>query len=128
MTFRIAAIVLLAGTIVACAVEVARLGRASDPQPSSMREISDPMAVELARCKALGPEAANDQACKSAWRKSRERFLAPGTPYQDRAIDLFPATLDPPARNPPSKIYLDHAPSDLRPDAGGKPGEDSEGP
>ena len=77
MTFRIAAVVLLTGTIVACAVEVARLGRASDPQPSSMREISDPMAVELARCKALGPEAANDQACKSAWGKSRERFLAP---------------------------------------------------
>jgi conjugative transfer region protein TrbK len=128
MTFRIAAMVLLAGTVIACAVDVARLGHGSDPQPSSMREISDPMVVELARCKALGPEVANDQACKSAWRKSRERFLAPGTPYQDRTIDLFPATPDPPAGNPPPKIYLDHAPSAPRPDVGGKPGGHSEGP
>ncbi len=69
----------------------------------------DPLANELARCKALGAEAANDAACKAAWAQNRARFLAPGAPYQDRSIQLFPAAPDVPKVVP--KIHLDRAPS-----------------
>jgi conjugative transfer region protein TrbK len=122
---RAAAVFLLAGSVLACAVEVARL----DPTPSlsAMDGNIDPLAAELARCKALGAEAANDDACKRAWAKSRERFFAPGTPYQGRPVDPFPATPDSPQPLPPPKIHLDRAPSDPQPNARSTPGMGSEG-
>jgi conjugative transfer region protein TrbK len=124
---RAAAAILLAGTVLACAVEVARLGRDSGPSTSATDIHVDPLAAELARCKALGAEAANDDACKRAWAKSRERFFAPGAPYQGRPVDPFPATPDSPRPLPPPKIHLDRAPSAAPPDAGSTPGPGSEG-
>src|SRR5438270_14090340 len=100
IVFRIATVLLLAGATIACAVDVARFHRDRQPSASSTSETSDPSAAELARCKALGVEGANDAACKAAWAKSRERFLAPGAPYQGRSIDPFPATPDVPAKAP----------------------------
>lgn len=122
-----AAIILLAGTVLACAVEVARLDRWSAPSVSAMEGNIDPLAAELARCKALGVQAANDDACKRAWAKNRERFFAPGAPDQGRPVDPFPATPDWPRPLPPPKIHLDRAPSASPPDAGGTPGMGSEG-
>jgi hypothetical protein len=87
----------------------------------------DPLAAELARCKALGAEAANDDACNRAWAKNRERFFTPGAPYQGRPVDPFPATPDSPPPNPPPKIHLDRAPSAAPPHAGSAPGTGSEG-
>lgn len=109
VTIRIATIILLAGTMLACAIDVARWHRDHEPSASSAIENRDPSAAELARCHALGAEARNDAACKAAWTKSRERFFAPGAPYQGRSIDPFPATPDMPA-NAPSQTEIDRAP------------------
>jgi conjugative transfer region protein TrbK len=51
-------------------------------KPSSA--IDNP-GVALARCKALGTEAANDAGCKAVWQASRERFLNAKEPYRDHA-------------------------------------------
>lgn len=47
---------------------------ANDP-PVQASPSTDDNAAELARCRALGREAANDAACKAAWQTNRERFL-----------------------------------------------------
>ena len=125
---RVGAIVLLAGTVLACAVELARQDRGAEPQASSPSENDDPLAVELARCKALGTEVTNDAACKAAWEKNRERFFASGTRYQGHPIDPFPATPDERIPKASPKIYLDRAPQAPQPHAGSQPGMNSEGP
>jgi conjugative transfer region protein TrbK len=51
----------------------------------------DNLSAGLARCKALGTEAANDTGCKAAWQASRERFLNAKKPYQDHAPYSLPA-------------------------------------
>jgi conjugative transfer region protein TrbK len=122
---RAAAVILLAGTVLACAVELARQDRTSESSVPAADDKMDALAGELARCKALGPEAAHDAACNSAWARNRARFLAPRAPYQDRSIDLFPATPDAPKASP--KVYIDRAPSARQPDGSSTPGIDSEG-
>jgi conjugative transfer region protein TrbK len=119
-----AAVILLAVTVLACAVELARLGRTSESSAPVAHGKMDLLAGELARCKILGVEAAHDAACKAAWAQNRAHFLAPGTPRQDRSIELFPATLD--ARKASPKIHLDRAPSAPQPD-NSAPGTDSAG-
>ena|SRR5215472_2814882 len=106
---RAAAVILLAGTVLACAVELARQDRTSESSVPAADDKIDALAGELARCKVLGAEAARDPACKAAWAQNRARFLAPGVPHQDRSIELFPATPDVPPAVP--KIHLDRAPS-----------------
>ncbi len=120
---RAAAVILLAGTVLACAVELARQDHISDSIPATDDRM-DPIAGELARCKALGAEAAHDAACKAAWAKNRARFLAPAAPHQDRSIQLFHATPDVPKGIP--KIHLDRAPSTSQSD-GSTPGTGPEG-
>jgi conjugative transfer region protein TrbK len=106
---RAAAVILLPGTVLACAVELARQDRTSESSVPAADDKMDALAGELSRCKALGAEAAHDAACKAAWAQNRARFLAPGAPYQDRSIQLFPAAPDVPKAVP--KIHLDRAPS-----------------
>ena len=38
---------------------------------------ADPLAAELTRCRKLGLEAADNQACEEAWAESRARFFSP---------------------------------------------------
>ena len=57
------------------------------PEPSAA---TDNLDGELARCKALGTQAAEDARCKAVWQASRERFLNANELYQDRAPDAFP--------------------------------------
>jgi conjugative transfer region protein TrbK len=121
---RAAAVILLAGTVLACAVELARQDRTSESSVPAADDKMDALAGELARCKALGAEAAHDAACNSAWARNRARFLAPRAPYQDRSIQLFPATPDVSQAVP--KIHLDRAPSTPQSD-GSTPGMDPEG-
>jgi conjugative transfer region protein TrbK len=121
---RAAAVILLAGTVLACAVELARQDQTSESSLSAVDDRMDPLARDLARCKVLGAEAAHDAACKAAWAQNRARLLAPGAPYQGRSIDLFPAT--PEAPKAPPKIHLDRAPSAPQPDGSAR-GMDSEG-
>jgi conjugative transfer region protein TrbK len=50
----------------------------------------DDLDGELARCKTLGTETANDAGCKAVWQASRERFLNANKLDQDRAPDSLP--------------------------------------
>ena len=40
---------------------------------------TDPLADELARCRAIGMAAIEDTACKAAWAENRRRFFAAGS-------------------------------------------------
>ena len=121
---RAAAVILLAAAVLACALELARQGRTLESSLPAAHDNMDRLANELARCRALGAEAAHDPACKGVWAQNRARFLAPGAPYQDRSIELFPATPDVPKGIP--KIHLDRARSTPQSD-GSTPGPDPEG-
>ena len=121
---RAAAVILLAAAVLACALELAWQGRTLEPSTPTAHDNMDPLANELARCKALGAEAAHDAACKAVWVQNRARFLAPSAPHQDRSIELFRATPDVPEGVP--KIHLDRAPSTPQSDVG-TPGTDLKG-
>jgi conjugative transfer region protein TrbK len=43
------------------------------------RPEADPLANELARCRAIGMAALEDAACKAAWAENRRRFFADGS-------------------------------------------------
>jgi conjugative transfer region protein TrbK len=120
---RAAAVILLGGTVLACAVELARQSRTLGSSTSAADDNMDPLANELSRCKALGAEAAHDTGCKAVWAQNRSRFLAPSAARQDRSIQLFPATPDV-AKGIP-KIHLHRAPSTSQSD-GSTPGMDPE--
>src|SRR5262249_14538197 len=94
---RAAAVILLSGAVLACALELAWQGRTLESSLPAAHDNMDPLANELARCKALGAEAAH----KTVWVQNRARFLAPSAPHQDRSIQLFPATPDVPAPSTP---------------------------
>jgi conjugative transfer region protein TrbK len=85
---RTAAVVVLAGAVLACALEWAHRNRTPAPSTATAHENMDPLADELSRCTALGVHAANDAACKVAWSQNRARFLARSAPYPDRSIEL----------------------------------------
>ena len=53
---------------------------------------------ELARCKALGAEAADDAVCKAIWQANRERFFESKKLYQDRVPNPVSATSTPQSR------------------------------
>jgi conjugative transfer region protein TrbK len=40
---------------------------------------ADPLADQLARCRAIGMAALEDAACKAAWAENRRRFFAAGS-------------------------------------------------
>ena len=44
--------------------------------------ITDPLAKELERCKALNEKAAADPRCEAAYKESRQRFFQPPSNYQ----------------------------------------------
>ena len=106
---RAAAVILLAGAVLACALELARQGRTLESSLPAADDKMDRLANELARCRALGAEAAHDPACKTVWAQNRARFLAPSAPHRGRSIELFPPTPEVPKGIP--KIHLDRAPS-----------------
>jgi conjugative transfer region protein TrbK len=109
---RTTAFVVLAGAVLACALESAQRNRTSAASMATAHDNMDPLADEFSRCKALGAEAANDPACKVAWSQNRARFLARSAPYPDRSIELFPATPDMPQGAP--KIHQHRLPSTQR--------------
>jgi conjugative transfer region protein TrbK len=121
---RATAVILLAGVLLACALELAQRNRTPAPSTATAHDNKDPLADELSRCNALGAEAANDAACKVAWSQNRARFLARSAPYPDRSIELFPATPDMPQGVP--KIHRDRLPSTPQSD-GSRLGTNPEG-
>ena len=96
MTFRIVirgvAYVVLAVALLATAIA---LNNRQYQPPGSLQDEPSPaidnLDAELARCKALGTEAANDAGCKAVWQASRDRFLNSKKLYRDRVTDSGPA-------------------------------------
>jgi conjugative transfer region protein TrbK len=127
LIIRAVAVMLLAGSAFACAVEVGRLGGDPDPSATSTSNNADPLASELARCNALGNEATNDAACQAAWTKNRQHFFATGTTQQAHRPGLFPALPNVPSPNAPPKTELDRAPSAAPPIAGDAPAATPQG-
>ena len=115
LVVRSLAIVLLVGSVVACAVEIGRLDQDTDPSMPPIQDRNDPLAAELARCKALGAEGVNDSGCKAAWAKDRERFFAPSPSHTTDSVRAAPQR---PSTKLPSEMFPDRAPSSLWPDAG----------
>ena len=105
---RTAAVVVLAGAVLACALEWAQRNRMPAPSTATAHDDMDPLADELSRCKTLAAEAANDATCKVAWSQNRARFLARSARYPDRSIELFPATPD---MQGVTKMHRDRLPS-----------------
>ena len=69
-----------------------------------------PSEAELARCRNLPPEKADDPACRELWAKQRLRFLAPGKTFDGagKPLDMFPSAPNAreqaaPASSPTSK-------------------------
>jgi conjugative transfer region protein TrbK len=120
---RAAAVILLGGTVLACAVQLARQSRTLGISTSVADDNMDLLANELSRCKVLGAEAAYDTACKAIWAENRSRFLVPSAPRQDRSIQLFPTS---PNVSAVPKIHSDRASSTPQSDVS-TPGTDLRG-
>jgi conjugative transfer region protein TrbK len=93
---RTAAVVVLAGAVLACALEFAQRNRTPAPSTATAHDNMDPLADEPSRCKAIGAETAKTPHARVAWSQNSARFLARSAPYPDRSIELFPATSDTP--------------------------------
>jgi conjugative transfer region protein TrbK len=102
---RAVAFFALAGALLATAIT---LSSRKDPSTQAAKTglpaaAAGAIDAELARCKAIGPEAANDAGCKAVWEDNRKRFLESGKPRQDKPIDPFPATPDGRAATSPAR-------------------------
>src|SRR6266852_3531244 len=57
--------------------------------------ITDPLAKELVRCKALHEQAETDARCQAAYKESRRRFLQPPSDYQPPPAHIDPDVPEP---------------------------------
>jgi len=57
--------------------------------------VTDPLAKELVRCKALHEQAATDARCQAAYKESRRRFLQPPSDYQPPPAHIDPDVPEP---------------------------------
>lgn len=112
--FKLIAMTLLVGSVVACAVETGHMPQGIEPSRLSMQDHGDPLAAEIARCHAVGADGANDSACKAAWAKNRERFFAPALGERREPSRAAPEKSLPKL---PSEMFPDRRPSSLWPDA-----------
>jgi len=71
---RLTAIALLGVAAVAAAIAANR-GSFAGSVGTSEAAAASPLSAELARCRALGIAAQDDQGCRQAWRASRRQFL-----------------------------------------------------
>ena len=102
MSFKIVirggAYVVLAVALLATAIALNnRQYKAASTLQTEPASAEDDLDGELARCKALGAEAANDAGCKTVWQASRERFVNGNKLYQDRAPVSLPPAFNEPA-------------------------------
>ena len=61
----------------------------TEPSPTTTA-----LDAELPHCQAIGPEAADDGACKAVWETNRRRSFESGKLYRDRVTDTVPAAPD----------------------------------
>jgi conjugative transfer region protein TrbK len=70
------AYVALAGVLLAVAITFNDQRYPATPaRKTELSPTVTPLDAELARCKAIGAEAANDVVCKAVWDANRQRFL-----------------------------------------------------
>ena len=86
---RLLACLFLALAAVSSATVVAQQSR---DQSAATGPVTDPLAKELERCKALNEKAASDERCEAAYKQSRKQFLVPPQDYQPSKVDMFPKT------------------------------------
>jgi conjugative transfer region protein TrbK len=94
---RVAGFVAVAAAIIAASIHLRHDAiRAGAPAGAAAPSVqNDPLARELARCRAIGMAAQDDAACEAAWTENRRRFFSGGSP-SDRPA---PAVNQPPAAN-----------------------------
>jgi conjugative transfer region protein TrbK len=78
----------------------------SNSTSSGPPPVTDPLAKELERCKALHEQAANDPKCQAASKEATRRFFQPPSDYQPGKVEMFPKTQSQPwttdtKQNPP---------------------------
>jgi conjugative transfer region protein TrbK len=104
MLGRAVAYVVLAVALLAAAVTLNDakypVRNAGRPELSTAKSELD---AELARCKAIGLEAA--AACKALWEANRDRFFRSSKPYPDRLTNT--ATTDSKAAAVPTRVDPD---------------------
>ena len=64
-------------------------------QTPSSPPVTDPLALELQRCRDIGEKAGSDARCQAAYKQSRDQFLAPSKPYEPGAVHMNPDTPKP---------------------------------
>jgi conjugative transfer region protein TrbK len=65
-------------------------------QSTGAGPVTDPLAKELERCKALHERAANDPGCQAASKQATRQFFQPPADYQPGKVDMFPKTQNQP--------------------------------
>jgi conjugative transfer region protein TrbK len=77
---HMAAVIVLVGALLATVIALSSQSDRSAQPASTERTVAATTAldIDLARCKALGPEARNDVAYQKAWRIVSKRFLEYG--------------------------------------------------
>ncbi|SEE64829.1 conjugative transfer region protein TrbK [Rhizobiales bacterium GAS188] len=84
-----------AGVLVASLIAIAMTLRdcecGTNPPNTHETSSSGVSTAELARCQAIGLEAATDDACRQIWAKNRDRFFDVRRTHQDLKLDLFPS-------------------------------------
>jgi conjugative transfer region protein TrbK len=123
---RAIAVTLLAGSVLACAIEVGRLG-AEDKPKLSANDPGDSSSAELLRCTRLGAQALKDASCQAAWAKNRRHFFGTGRARPGRRPDIFPALHKKLPTKAPAKTELDRAPSAPLPNPATAPGAAPQG-
>lgn len=82
---RITAVLALGAAMTAASMALRGDGSQDASSPRSAYPGGEPAKVELARCRAIGMAAVDDEACRRAWSESRRRFLQPSRPIAPNA-------------------------------------------
>ena len=72
---RIAGFTLVAAALIAAGLRIEGAGKGHGAAPKLASAPVDPLAIELARCQAIGGAAENDAGCAAAWAENRRRFF-----------------------------------------------------
>jgi conjugative transfer region protein TrbK len=92
---HMAAVIVLVGSLLATVIALCTHSDSSTQPTGAEHAVAATTAldIDLARCKALGPEARNDAACQKAWRIVSKRFLEYGELRYGLAVDPASETL-----------------------------------
>ncbi len=90
--FRVAAIIALIGAFIATLGAINRESERQVPLDTPMTSIPDDLSEELHRCRALGPQDAENPRCEAVWETNRRRFFGSrATPVQPETTLSAPA-------------------------------------